>query len=71
MELNDLPQDQDSEILVRQHAHGRTVEGTYKRKKERITKETPHTITIQQTVKNKTALYSKINVANKHTNGRQ
>ena len=49
--MSDFPRDQDSEILVRERAHGSKLESANKRKKGRITEETLHTVTMQESCK--------------------
>ena len=62
LELSDFPGEQDSEILVRERARGTKLNGLYKKKKGVITKETDHTITINNK-KGQPTTYSKRDVA--------
>ena len=58
-----FPQDQDSEILVRERALGSKLEDVYKLKNGRVTNETQHTMTMKEAGKSTTQTFSKREIA--------
>ena len=56
--MSDFPQDQDSEIMVRERARGSKLEDIYKRQKGRVINETQHTLTMKEAEKS-TQTFSK------------
>ena len=63
LEMSDFPQNQDSEIIVRERARGSKLEEVYKRKKGRITGETQHTLTMKEDGKSTAQTFSKREIA--------
>ena len=63
LEISDFPQEQDSEIMVRERARGSKLEEVYKRKKGRITGETQHTLTMKESGKSTAQTFSKREIA--------
>ena len=64
LERSDFPRVQDSEIRVRERAHGSKLESAYKWKMGRITDETSHTVTMQESGKaTQKKVYSKRDIA--------
>ena len=61
--MSDFPQDQDSEIMIRERAWGSKLEEVYKRKKGRITGETQHTLTMKEAGKSTAQTFSKREIA--------
>ena len=48
LKMSNFPQDQDSEIMVRDRARGSKLEDTYKQKKGHVFNETQHTLTMKE-----------------------
>ena len=46
--MSDFPQDQDTEIMVRERAQASQLDHTYKRKKGPVINETQHTLTMKE-----------------------
>ena len=59
--MSDFPQDQDSEIMVRETARGSKLEDVYKGKKGSVTNETQHTLTMKES--GRTQTFSKREIA--------